>query len=329
MSLELVTSSWLRSSCIADWFDTLDERTKKNYELTLRDFFLWHGKSPQEILNLAKQNNEGVQKLFLKYVNSRRATLQTKKTWFRVLITFLHTNSVKTDPIRLNITNLIEPAGSKLTVPAVRNIFNYKDLPILYKSAFTFKFFGLLALKELDHTNRNQWQEIKHQLDEGTTPIKVTMPAGRRETRNKRPRYFTLVGGYAIDFLREYIETRKEISPKGPIWISRKGNPISISQLQHAWLHYATKANPDLVADYETRSTGFGIHRLRRVAGTLWRSSGADIAAREWMMGHVIDPMAARGRLPQDVYDDIMLVQDWVVKEYRIAEPVLNTIITG
>jgi hypothetical protein len=328
MSTELKVSSWMRSDLITNWTGQVEPHTQGSYEAAFKAFLIWYEHSPEELLELGRLDYEEMQEKVLAFVNSEKSTFDTKKFKFRTIVAFCRFHKVRGDPIRLKFRNLIEQAGSNLTKTIVCKTIMYDELPIKYKSSFMWILYGLMGLKEWKHSNITQWPKIKTQLDEGRVPIKVMLPAGRKETKKKKPAGFTFEGGLAVDIFREYLASR-EMKLGEPIWISRQNNPLSIRMLQHAWTLYLHKANPNVKPELETRNSGLGLHKLRRVSATKWREAKADIGAREWCMAHTVDPLSIRGGLGADVYDDMPMIEGFIREEYEKAVAMIDSIFTG
>jgi hypothetical protein len=337
---ELIVSSYLRSQEIVDWLNSVEEGTRGNYESAIRDYLIWSKQSPEQIIETARQDQSATLKLFQKYVNQKRVTYDVKKNLFRILLSYVRFHDVRIELTRQDFkkyrfTNFAEQTESLLNIETVQNVFNSKFISPFYKTLYGVMFMGGMGLQQFQVMNTSRWMNpkqtkysIKTQLETGVRPLRIEMTAGRRSTKGKRPKYFTLVGGLPYDWLKEHVE-KNPVKDDGIILRSQKSNPISDSQIEHKWIELCRKANPTTQKPegLETRSTGWGIHRLRTVFTTLWKESGADRGVREYMLGHIVDPMSIRAGIDEDIYEKlIMLPRAWADNIYMQAEPILSRV---
>jgi hypothetical protein len=257
--------------------------------------------------------------LLQEYVTKLPLTLNAKISIYTAVRSFfMHNRCGLPDDRGFKVRGSKAPLPAKLSVEHVRRMVlaaNLRD-----RSVILVKWMGLLDTEKLVWIGQNSAQEIVTQMKEGTHPIRIEIPQGRK---NNDQGFFTFIGKDAIDALREYFDKERGW-PQGkePIWLERYGRPLSKAAFNYLWLNLLRRIG--LIEKREgpagTRY-GYYAHGTRHQAKSLLhvqaKTDGFDMDCVEWFLGHVVDPLG---------YDKFHLNKEYVRKQYLIAEPYLNII---
>jgi hypothetical protein len=162
-------------------------------------------------------------------------------------------------------------------------------------------------------------------LKAGKDLIVLDMP-GRKHDENQKP-FFTIFGKDAITELTNYFENDRQGGwpKKGePLWYDQYGLPLSRTGFAESFMALDRRVGlvPKKMGDISTRY-GYNTHEMRDAARTLLhvtaRAKGFDLDCAEFFMGHTskLDPLK---------YDKFFSDRDYMIQQYRIAEPYLNII---
>lgn len=183
----------------------------------------------------------------------------------------------------------------------------------MYQAVYLCMFQAGMGEEEFAWWNANGWEELKPQLDEGKSTIKVTLPG--RKKRRFEENYFTYIGDDAVKALRSYVDGHRHRG--SAIFPNRYGEPLSKNAVYLYWLRHLRKLGligvP--VKGVKTYRTGKNPHELRDTFRTLWAMSGAAPHIAEALMGHVTDELG---------YDKSAKNEKYALEEYRKALRFLN-----
>jgi hypothetical protein len=164
--------------------------------------------------------------------------------------------------------------------------------------------------------------EITRAIRRNACPIRLDIP-GRKHGRNEKL-FFTYIGRDAIDALVKYFEHERGWPKKGePIWVNQYGRPMDPRTWCELWHQLTRRVGliPEERAHDSGTRYGYNTHEMRDVARSLLHTKGKhdglDDLAIEFFMGHEVDPLH---------YNKFYLDREYMIQQYRIAEPYLNII---
>lgn len=144
-----------------------------------------------------------------------------------------------------------------------------------------------------------KYRHVKEDLENGTVPICVQIDS--ENTKGKYADYWTYIGKEAAEYLRTYIEARRngtlrktmppeEITDESPLIIDIKYNKLKpvTSRAIHDYLNRAMKRAGILPKDNEKRMYELRVHSLRKYFKTQLTANGVQSDYIEFMMGHKI-----------------------------------------
>jgi len=230
------------------------------------------------------------------------------------------------------------PVQGKLTSTIIREVVG--GLPLRWRSLFLVKYQALLDTKRLAWVNVNCAEQVTRQLREGRKIIRIDLPCGRKKNAGDREgMYFTYFGRDAAESLTRYFnEIRGWPSPGQAIWVwqkedynprSRSPNrdkisPLNRSAVSMKWVRLMRQTNniPRQKGTGQGRVRyGVNLHEFRDVATTELhvkaKGKGLDMDCVKFWCGQV-------GQLDPLKYDKFFKDQNYVEKQYLIAEPFLN-----
>jgi hypothetical protein len=302
----------------------------------------WVGVGPKQLLvrQLQAEDEYELVDLIQKYLDSRHdLRVGSKRQVLQLLRSFFKKNrcSLPADA-EFTIRSEIPPTESKLTVKEIRAAV--LGLPPLWQSIFAVKYMALLDTKRLAWMSRHCADQVVRQLRAGELPVRVDLPCGRKKNANERgAMYFTYFGRDAADALRRYFtEIRGWPGPGEAIWIyeapattKRKGplkppGAVTRKNIGQRWIRTMRhlKFVPRMGHSKNLRY-GFHLHEMRDVATTQLhvnaKGRGLDMDCVKFWCGQV-------GSIDRNKYDKFYKEQDYVLQQYKIAEPYLN-ILTG
>jgi len=298
---------------------------------TFKRFLVWKSEnggkfadmSPDELIEYQKNcsNNDCFEILDIiqRWILSMSGlTYRSKHTYYNIPLSFFLHNRVE-----LPKDKSFKIRGDKPKTPSLLRPEHIKNAVLhanpMYAAMVTCMLEGAMGVSEVIEWNKTGWKSLRDQLNKGADIIKVDLP-GRKSERNIRP-FFTLIGGDALEFLKEYLGS--EIPEKrAAIFTNQYGRPVNEIALKRFWLRHLIRLRIVVKAEGGDRGTryGYGLHELRENFRTLWSQSRANPDIGEFLMGHKLDDYG---------YNQVFRDYNYVVEEYRKALPYLNVLSGG
>jgi integrase len=301
------------------WLGRLGKNSVANYRSVFSRFLAWSRLGADELLEKQRvataRGSFEVLDLVQSYVSGLDLTRGTKLASYNVIRSFFKHNRV---PLPDDGSFIVrsEKAGStpKLTLDHVKLLAlnaNLRD-----RSLILVKWQSMVDSERLANLGRNCAEQIAEQIKKGVHPVRIDIP----DRKQNRKGYYTFIGKDAIDALREYFDKERGW-PRGkePIWVGH-GKALSTRGIKAVWLRLTKRGGliPKRGGKRGTRY-GYGNHEMRDLVKSLLhthaKSEGFDMDCSEFWLGHTVDPLG---------YDKFMLDQEYVRKQYLIAEPYLN-----
>jgi hypothetical protein len=299
----------------------------------------WVGVTPRQLLirQLQAEDEYQVVELIQEYLDGRHdLRAGCKRQVLTVIRSFFRKNRCPL-PESADFTIRAEtpPTEAKLTVKEIRDAIG--GLPLCWRSLYLVKYQALLDTKRLAWLNLHGAEQITRQLREDKKIIRIDVPCGRKKNANERKgMYFTFFGADAVESLRRYFnEVRGWPAPGQPIWVWTKEDshhtkdarmlPLDREAISAKWLRLTRRLNmiPQKPGHGRNNRYGYNLHEFRDVAITELhvkaKGNGLDMDCTKFWAGQV-------GQLDPLKYDKFDKDQDYVLKQYRIAESFLNII---
>jgi hypothetical protein len=183
------------------------------------------------------------------------------------------------------------------------------------------KWLALLDNTRLEYVGVNLAEQIVMQFKQKIHPIRLDLP-GRKTNENT---FYTFIGKDAVDALVEYFEKERGWPRPGePVWLSDEKKTVTRAAFKQTWMRLLrrigliSKKRGNIGSRY-----GYNPHEMRDLAKSFLhthaKKDGFDMDCAEFWLGHVVDPLG---------YDKFHLDQEYVRKQYLIAEKYLNIIST-
>jgi hypothetical protein len=191
------------------------------------------------------------------------------------------------------------------------------------RSTIMVKWMAFLDNKGLEYAGTALADHVISEVNAGKELVLLDMP-GRKHDENQKP-FYTIFGKDAITELTNYFENDRQGGwpKKGqPLWYDQYGLPLSRTGFAESFMALDRRVGlvPKKMGDVSTRY-GYNTHEMRDAARTLLhvtaRAKGFDLDCAEFFMGHTskLDPLK---------YDKFYSDRDYMIQQYRIAEPYLN-----
>jgi hypothetical protein len=332
---------------------TLKTRTKMFFAwLNQREG--WAGVGPKELLirGLQAEDQYLIPDLIQEYLDThsdlRHNTLDTT---VMVMLQFFKRNHCPLPPevkrSWFSIHSATPPVPNRLTVEVIRNVIG-RCSP-RWRSLYLVKYQSLLDTTRLYWVSQHSADQITRQLNEGRDIIRVDIPCGRKtKAGDMRGSYFTYFGRDAASALTQYFNEERGWPKAGePIWTynqndfeknnwlhckDRKvGDALSINSMSSKWGRLTRKSHympwkRDSTVGIAARY-GYSLHDFRDLAVTELhihaKSQGLDMDCVKFWCGHIGQLCLYRSRL---LSDRLYRNQEYMEKQYKIAEPHLNII---
>lgn len=321
----------LNTMSAQNWLSRIGENTRRDYEYTFKRFLKWKtengGKfsdmSPDELIayqrNCSNNDCYEILDMIQRWILGMSGlAYKTKRLYYVSILSFFTHNRAE-----LPKDKSFKIRGDKPRTPSnLRPEHVRKALLIanpMYGAMISCMLEGGMGIAEVIEWSNNGWKNLRDQLDKGSDIIKIELQ-GRKSHRNIRP-YFTLIGGDALDLLKQYLgpELPEE---RDAIFINAFKTPVKKTALKLFWLRHLTRLRIIEKAENGTKGTryGYGLHELRDIFRTQWSQSRANPDIGEFLMGHKLDEYG---------YNQVYRDYDYVVEEYRKALPFLNVLSGG
>jgi hypothetical protein len=274
-------------------------------------------KTKDERYALLNQLQIYAETLSAKAYKSRQLTYSTIHSFFA------HNRSELPSDPHFKVRGVKAPTVGRLTVEdIVRLVAAAKPRD---RSTIMVKWMAFLDNKGLEYAGTVLADHVVSQIRAGKGLVVLEMP-GRKHDENQKP-FYTLFAKDAITELTSYFEKdRLEGWPKKgqPLWYDQYGLPLSRTGFAESFMALDRRVGlvPKEKGDVSSRY-GYNTHEMRDAARTLLhvtaRAKGFDLDCAEFFMGHTskLDPLK---------YDKFYHDRDYMISQYRIAEPYLNII---
>lgn len=289
-------------------------------------------KTPEEAVAWARASPDkldildAIQGFVSQHSGLRHATQQFAYSAIRSF--FMHNRVSLPQDASFRIRSDTAAVERHLTIENVKELLGLATQPM--RSMILVKWMGLLDTQGLIYLSRATDDEavknrarILSALQTNETIVRVNMP-GRKKMRNLHG-FYTFIGADALESLRDYFERERGWPrPEEPMWIYSyalaKGRVITKQGFNASWLRLLRRAGliprrpGKLAARY-----GFGVHNTRDLAISLLNTvAGLNPLCPEFWAGHDIDPLG---------YNQFYNIKpDYVLEQYRLAEPHLNIV---
>jgi len=297
------------------WLGRLSENSRPNYRSVFRRFLAWSGVTAEGLLEKRREGEFEMLDLVQKYVSGLDLTRGAKLATYRILRSFFkHNRCPLPDDGSFIVRGSRPPPTPKLTLDHVRLLAlngNLRD-----RSLVLVKWMSMLDSERLAYVNKHCVEQIVSQMKQGASPIRIDLPSRKQNEKG----YYTFIGKDAIDALQEYFDKERGWPKLGEsIWIGH-GRGLATKGIKAAWLRL-TKRVGLIPKNSGKRGVqyGFGCHEMRDLAKSLLhtqaKKDGFDMDCCEWWLGHTVDKLG---------YDKFMLDQEYMRKQYLVAEKHLN-----
>jgi hypothetical protein len=299
------------------WLRSQDTTLPGSRECRPSDLLAWQDRAE------TKEQRYAILDLLETYVNTQpaKAFKSRQLAYSAVRSFFAHNRSELPSDPHFRVHGEKPPTVGKLTVEDVCRVVGAakpRD-----RSTIMVKWMAFLDNKGLEYTGTVLADHVVAELRAGKSLVVLDMP-GRKRDENQRP-FYTIFGKDAVTELVNYFENdRKGGWPKKgqPLWYDQYGLPLSRTGFAESFMALDRRIGlvPRKVGDVSTRY-GYNTHEMRDAARTLLhvtaRAKGFDLDCAEFFMGHTskLDPLK---------YDKFFSDHEYMIQQYRIAEPYLN-----
>jgi len=319
----------LREDPVGFWLGRVSPNSRNTYGHGLRFFLRWLGGKPgwtgidgRRLLErqLEAKDPYVVLDLLQEFVSGLDRTLNAKLAIYTTVRSFfIHNRCVLPQDSAFRIRSSRPPPVSKLTLENVQDLVKAANLRD--RSLILVKWQAVLDNERLIYVGKHLSDQVVSQIRKEIHPVRLDIP-NRKE--NEKP-YYTFISKDAREALIQYFDQERGWPKKGePIWLE-KGN-AALSKTAFFWLWMALVRRIGLIPKKEGPAGsryGFNPHEMRDIAKSLLhteaKKDGFDMDCIEFWLGHTVDPLG---------YDKFYENQEYVKKQYLIAEKYLNIIST-
>jgi len=319
-------------SSVNKWKSRVAKSTYKSYIDHLVRWLSWletkggrfAGFSPDDLIETQRQTDNGTEYDILDLVQTWASGLEewrytSKQSAYASIRSFFMHNRAELPKDRgFNLRSDTEPTKGLLSAENIRDMVLSSNT--VYRAVILSMFQGGLDLSGFIHWNLNGWKDLREQLREEPTLVKISLP-GRKRDRNKTP-FYTLIGKDAIDAIMAYLPLR----PQGgdEIFYTQSGTlrrpmPISKNCLILYWSRHLQKIgliDRSKNTEGKRKRYGYNLHEMRDVRSSQWEKSPVKSSVCDYTMGHKVDPLRYRDNSFKD--------EKWVRTEYGKAINYLN-----
>lgn len=246
---------------------------------------------------------------------SEKAKKSKQLDYGAVISFFLHNRCALPRDPSFKIKASKPSVAPRLTVNHVLDLV--KGANLRDRSILLVRWMAMLDHERLAYLCENLAEQIVTQMRNGVNPVRLDFPSRKQ---NENP-WYDFIGKDAVDALREYFEKERGWPKPGePVWPSTRGEALTTSGLEQLWMRLTRRIGlvPKKRGSVGSRY-GYNSHETRDVAKSLLHThalkDGFDMVCSEFWLGHTIDKYG---------YDKFFLDQEYVRKQYLIAEKYLN-----
>lgn len=336
------------------WLGRLAPGCKSSYSATLNGFLRWLQARPSwakvDVRGLLFRQAEAkdpfeLVELLEEYVCGREIRSNSKRYIVNVVRSFFLHNRVALPSDRgFKPRSEVPPVRANLTLETVAALVKGADMRD--RSLFLVKWQAMLDNERLLWVGRSLADSVVKQMREQVHPVRLDIPSRKQNQAG----FYTYIGKDAVEALRLYFENERGWPKPGePIWPKKtwkgeiqkiqKGKsklthkpvqrrllePLTRAAFNKLWIRQLRRIGiiPKKAGGTITTRYGYNPHEMRDVAKSLLhtqaKKDGFDMDCAEFWLGHTVDPLG---------YDKFMLDQEYVRKQYLIAEKYLNIIST-
>lgn len=343
-----------RTPKVEAWLNRLNPNTAKVNKSVFKGFMTWvreNGRkfaeySPdqmieyqEEALNSHRYDLVDLMQGYIQSLVDKRAGYK-RKVQSTIRSFFAHNRvELPKDP-RFIIRSDIQRVVGTLTLEEVRRIILAAN-PV-YRAIFLSMFQGGMGKAEFEYWNLNGWESLKKQLKDDPKVLRVDLP-GRKKVRNIRP-YYTLLGGDAIEAIKNWLQHRSETvpiyhpddkkkdiekrriikeEPNTAIFSSKYLTPITAKTASMYWMRFCRRLGIVPTEENSNKGNRYGknLHELRTLFRSQWeKAPNIKVSVAEYLMGHEVDPLD---------YNQAFRDEKWTRKEYLKALPMLQILSSG
>jgi len=320
---------------VVHWLGRVGVRSRPTYGAAFRLFMRWlsgrtswlgvdasgllvrqaEAEDPYELLDLLQEFVSGLD----------RGAKSKQLVYAAVKSFFMHNRCALPDDRGFRIRGTKPPVVPRLSLNDVSNLVRAAGLRD--RSILLVKWQAMLDNERTSYVGQRLTDQVVSQIKAGTNPVRLDLP-GRKSEENIAG-YYTFIGKDAADALVAYFEKERGWPRQGdPIWLEKtrsgKQKPFTTSAFACMWLRLTRRIGlvPKRKGIVGSRY-GYNAHEMRDIAKSLLHTSakaqGFDMDCCEFWLGHKVDPLG---------YDKFHNDQEYVRKQYLIAEKYLNIIST-
>jgi hypothetical protein len=234
---------------------------------------------------------------------------------------FMHNRCALPEDRAFKIHSTRQPTTPKLTLNHIQDVV--KSAGLRDRSILLVKWQGLLDNTSTVYVGLHQGEQLVSQLRKQIHPVRLDLP----KRKNNEQAWWTFIGKDATEALVEYFEKERGWPKTGePIWLEKtwsgKVKPFSVTAFVPMWLRLVRRIGilPNRKGSKGAKH-GYNLHEMRDIAKSLLhthaKKDGFDMDCCEFWLGHTVDPLG---------YDKFYQDQEYVRKQYLIAEPYLNIV---
>ena len=283
----------------------------------------WSGVGARKLLLRQSQgeNEYAVLELLQEYLDGLDKTAGGKLVVYTAIRSFFHHNRVPLPEDRGYRIRSDKPSTvPKLALSHIVDLVKAAD--IRDRSIVLVKWQAMLDNTRLVYLGRNLAEQVVTQIRQGIHPVRLDLP-GRKTNAS---RFYTFIGKDAVDALVDYFEKERGWpKPHEPIWFVKnhsgvKNPPLRNMAWSMIWMRLCRRIGlvPKQRGQHGIRY-GYNPHEMRDIAKSLLHTNakkdGFDMDCCDFWLGHTVDKLG---------YDKFMLDQEYVRKQYQIAERYLN-----
>jgi hypothetical protein len=308
------------------WLGRIGENSRVVYAGNFRRFLVWLNQRPEWLgvdaqglleRQSAAQDPYLVLDLLQEYVSELNYSRRAKAHVYSVVRSFFAHNrcALPADP-SFRITSSKPPVMPKLALQHIEDIV--KAAGLRDRSMILVRWQSLQDSERLTWMGKHSAEQIVTQIRQGVHPVRIDLP----ERKMNQNEFYTLIGKDAVDALVAYFENERGWpKPKEPIWLNTGGRgAVTAPTFRQAWLRLTRrigvvpkkKGSPGVKYGYNPHDTR---HIAKSLLHTHAKAEGFDMDCAEFWLGHTVDPLG---------YDKFYLDQEYVRKQYLIAERYLN-----
>jgi len=146
-----------------------------------------------------------------------------------------------------------------------------------------------------------QLKHLQPDLDNGTVPLKIEVP--KEIAKGKYRSYFSFIGHEAIQYLKDYLKTRRNLTPDSYVFLDRSGKPTVPRAFSVQFNKLIRKLRKKGVLNFTQKKRGkpaeLRLYTLRKYFRKFANQAGFELV--QFWMGHVVQAGQEEHYRPRDV----------------------------